>query len=643
MTILLDFESRSRCDLKKHGGRLYWAHHSTEAICCVLFDTETGDVGLWLPGMPCPFEPDDVLGAHNATGFDRFGCERLGWRSASDPRWVDTSELARKAGLPGALDALGQRWLGIAKDKEGNRLVQSLSRPSRAKARLGQLPDITPEILSRVVAYCASDVEIMAHGWALLEPWLDVDAEVARVERLVNDRGVGFDVELATRLLEEDAANAEAALVDASRALQVTATYDRSAVDWTPEHVRAVVQSPAQFTALAGVENAQAETIDGILDGTIEASAYAVPLARARRALASIARGKLEAGLSRVSADGRLRDSHRYYGAHTGRWSGRGMQLQNMPRPAKAFEEWSSEQIEALADEVLEDRRASQDEIDLLLRACLVAKPGHVLLVRDFAGVEARGLAWVAGDHEAVRIFREGKLDVYKRMASVIFSKPYDSIAKGVERTVGKIAELACGYGMGSTKFELTAAKAGVNLREAGVDPDDVVKAWRKLHRPIVEFWYAVEAAMLEAAEGEEASASCFTFVPSDDGRDVAAFLPSGRPIVYNDVRVVRDEKNRKRLAYQGARGTEHTYGGKIAENLVQAMCRDLMAEALVNCEHAGLCPVMHVHDEIVCEVREARADLAEAAMAEIFTALPAWADGFPIGAAGHRGRRYRK
>ena len=210
MPVLLDFESRSRADLKRVGGRNYWAHASTEAICAVLYDTDTRAIALWTQGDPCPVTPDTVLAAHNARGFDRFAAQRY-WGLDVE---IDTSELARRAGLPGSLDALALRWLGRGKDKEGSRFTLSLSRPSRAKARLGQLPPITPEVLARVVAYCANDVEVIADGWPRLEAWLDVpwENDVSRVERAVNDRGIAFDIALAKRLIEICAGNADEAL-----------------------------------------------------------------------------------------------------------------------------------------------------------------------------------------------------------------------------------------------------------------------------------------------------------------------------------------------------------------------------------------------------------------------------------------------
>lgn len=655
--ILLDVESRSRADLKKIGGRLYWEDPTSEILCAVFWDVGAEEASVWRPGNPVP---DGVrralrggarLGAHNAMGFDRFAVHRQ-WGVPLDHPWVDTSELARRAGLPGALDALGTLWLGLPKDKDASRFTRGLStvrRPTKRTAHLapggeaisedewktytasekrarGVLPEITSEALTRVVDYCISDVEILAHGWSDLESWEGVEDDVERVDRIINDRGVYFDRGLARALLACDEANGAAAVEREAKALRID-----------PAVLASVVSSPQQFTAATGAPNAQKETVASIAQEGGRAAHYA----RARQALASIARGKLEAGLVRCSADGRLRDSLRYYGAHTGRWSGRGIQPQNLPRPEDRFEEISHDELDDLAVAVTEGRHhATQPEIDLLLRATLCAPPGKVLVVEDFSGIEARALAWCADDWDALEVIESGR-DPYRVMAATIFGTNYDQIGKpSSERTIGKMAELACGYGMGARKFEMQCGPE--TLRRAGVDAQEVVQAWRAQHAPIVHFWRRIERAFIAACEGRVARVDVFSFAPSEDGDSVAIFLPTGRPIVYNETKL-SPGKYGPQASYRGLKGREHTYGGKLTENVIQALCRELLAHAFVGCEDRGLHPVLHVHDEIVLEEDEADAEEAREALHEEMMTLPEWAEGFPIGGAGFVGKRYRK
>jgi DNA polymerase len=575
-------------------------------------------------------------------GFDRFACARYEIRSAGP--WVDTSELARRAGLPGALDALGQRWLGLEKDAAASRFTVGLSTVRRPGKRYGDAcidadewramsdderrergvqAEYDEAARERVEAYCRSDVAIMVHGWPRLAEWLDVDADVSRVDRIVNDRGVCFDQELARALLDADARLAAREVDAVAREVGVSTAA-----------VREAARSPAHFCALTGAPNAQKATVDDMTH----------PLARARRALASIARGKLRAGLALVSDDGRLRDSQRYYGAHTGRWSGKGMQLQNLPRPDDEYEDWSHELLAHVADAVTSHALApgGHDLINVLLRATLTASPGNTLVVCDFSSVEARATAWAAGDRAAVDVFRSGA-DPYLVAASRIYGR--EITGKGHERTVGKMAELACGYGGGPGAYEKFARTMSVDISD--LDTRAIVTAWRELHAPIVQLWRDLERAFKRAiSDGRSSWVSCFEVVPG--ASDVAIFLPSGRPIVYREARLVTDGtwadgSPRTSIRFVGTRGPEYTYGGKLTENVIQAMCRDLMADALVRAEAAGLCPVMHVHDEIVCDVPASAGQDAFGELRLIMTTPPAWAAGFPVGADGFVARRYRK
>ena len=648
MTVLLDIESRARIDLKVVGGRNYWEHPSTELLCLSWHDTATDARGTWHPGDASPYWRFTApLAAHNMSGFDRFGLVRYGFLTHYDVDYLDTSELARTAGFPGALDDLGCAY-GIPKDKVASKFTTALSSARRPKSisaadwrtlspaekkLRGDLPELTDETRARVDRYCESDVAIMSRAWDDLAPWDELEPDVVRLDRIINDRGVELDVDLCRALLREDARHADEVVSQVSRETGISDADIRKAAGSNP-----------LFCAITGLPNAQKATV----------AACAHPLATVRRVLASIARGKLDAGLARVSPDGRLRDNHRYYGGHTGRWSGKGMQLQNLPRPSKRFEkQWAangwddgkhddqiSDYLDDLAEGIVSGRRQAQrDEINLLVRGSITAAPGHTLVVSDFSGIEARALAWAAGDRAALDVFTSGR-DPYRVAAMAIFGLPYEQCG-GDYRQAGKTAELACGYGQGAKKFGETAAKMGANLAAMGVDPKRVVDAWRRLHAPVVQFWDRCERAFRSAIGGHTTRVGAFEFRPY--GSDVHIVLPSGRPLVYRIARLKADGR-RQSIVYEGGRtGEEYTYGGKIVENLIQAACRDLLAEAMVKVEAAGLPIVLHVHDEIVVEVpREDAAD-AKVALEAWMCDAPEWADGLPLTAHGFICRRYRK
>jgi DNA polymerase len=692
--VLVDFESRSRANLRKRGGRLYWEDPSSEVICAVLHDTATGETTAWQPGDEPPSL--DVAVAHNAFGFDRHAARRAGWRVR---RWVDSSALARRAGLPGALDELGKRWAGKAKDKASSRFTVALSTPSRAKARLGQLPDITPAMLERVVGYCADDVEIMTLAWDRLDKWQSVEEDVLRADQAVNERGIYLDRDLVRALQRQFVRQIDRAVRRAAKRMSTRSAVTRGVrsireaaarvkadgklkpeararrVDklerlvktlrtsgWTPEMVRKAANSNQQFPMLTGLPNAQKETL---ADRETYGDLLDHPLVSARKALASVVPGKLAAALAMCSEDGRLRDMLLYCGAHTWRWAGRGLQPHNLNRIS--FEEdakrigWRVEDyIEALIDGAMTDEDLTKHQVSGVLRSVLRAAPGKTLAVLDYSGIEARGLAWAARDVDALRVFRELDAgtgpDPYCVMATKIFGREITKAQKE-ERGLGKIAELMLGYGAGADKFAESCEKGGADLEALGVSAEDVVTAYRtEAHPRVAELWKACQKAFLAACQGRTARAGKWRYEPHEaaDGRggvDVWCVLPSGRPIVYSNARAKRVQRKGKDgrkftawdLSYDGRRFRERVYGGLLVENAVQAFCRDLLADALVRCEDAELCPVLHVHDEMVCELDADRGAEGLEEMREIMASPPRWARGLPIRLDGFHGERYRK
>lgn len=301
------------------------------------------------------------------------------------------------------------------------------------------------------------------------------------------------------------------------------------------------------------------------------------------------------------------------------------------------------------------------DQINTLTRACLKAAEGHMLAVCDYSSVEARALAWMAGDTPAVKRFANNE-DAYKALASRLYGVPVDQVDKP-KRQVGKIAELACGYGMGPGGeknprkgqgygkpfgFYGAGVKGGVDWvamakAKPMLTPKIVVDGWRELHAPSVQLWKDLEFGMLKAYTGRETSVGVGCEVAWAKWNDaIVCTLPSGRSLIYHDVHVGRGKFGAE-LSYLGGKGREHTYGGKITENVIQAICRDFLAVALVKCEAAGLRPVLHVHDEIVCEVPSEDAEAGLELLEYLMKDLPDWGEGMPIGAEGFLCERYRK
>lgn len=391
--IYVDFETRSRADLDVLGGRRYAEHTSTEVLCAVLCCVWPDGAEYWYElgpdaGVPWDLSAGAFLAiAHNAINFDRHVWRRLGW--PKPVKWIDTFELARVAGYPAAsLEWLGANLCGVPKDLEGNKLTVSLSKPklyygaaldervaaakeewrkshprgcgvrmpSDFERRIAEQLDaarhpaapVDPATLARVVQYCRADVELMVRlHREFLQPWEDSDLPgLVEADRAINDRGILFDRELAELLLLADETIRDQAIEDAGVA---------SATELSPQRLKAHLVKLG-----ASVEDCTADTIQALLaecgplldddstrygEAEREQAAAVAKLCRARQALSSIAAGKLRAGLARCGDDGRMRDNTQYLGAHTWRWSGSGMQLQNMAAGADLDVEAS---IEAL-------------------------------------------------------------------------------------------------------------------------------------------------------------------------------------------------------------------------------------------------------------------------------------------------------
>ena len=324
----LDFEARSKADIRKLGGRRYCDHPSTEPICLVADVDGVEVVWDFTMGPDCPdvlvnaVDRGGVLVAHNAVGFDRHMWESLlGW--PRPVRWGDTAQWARVAGYPKAsLDFLGKRLLGVDKDAEGSKLTKELSKvwPKNAKSGVPgefKLAAIPADKLVRTVDYCRIDVRILKGLVPILSPFDEIDRAFREADLAVIDRGLPFDRALA------------AAVIDCSELLAINA---QDVAGVTADEVRSRVQFLASL-AEEGLDlpNAQKLTLQAALDEG-DLSEHAQALIEARLGTNTIAAGKLRAGLLQCSDDGWLRDQLQYYGAHTGRESGKGLQPQNLPK-----------------------------------------------------------------------------------------------------------------------------------------------------------------------------------------------------------------------------------------------------------------------------------------------------------------------
>ncbi|CAN5925117.1 DNA polymerase [soil metagenome] len=642
--IVIDYETRGTVSLDQVGGRAY-ANHPQLEILCAVFALPDGSFLEWTPGAPPPTAVIDLIRrgvpimAHNAHGFDRFVWQRLGWPDAT---WIDSMHLARVLGLPGSLGALAGALLDVGKDIEGRTLTLALARLDRA----GRLPIVDAATLARVTKYCRIDVVIVRKAWhKALAVASYIEPDVRELDNQINERGFAFDSALANAIVQCERSLAQ----DAQLATRTSASVLAS-----PGKLRL-----AFLDAGIAIPDIRRTTLLSLLDDPDLPEDVRL-LVNARLASSGITSHKLNAALRRVGVDGRLRDSLAYCQAHTGRWAGRGFQPQNLPRGALEHEAdlecaiaaAMSGDVGTLRD-IAEAVGVSVLEVSAsLVRACVWAPPGRVLGVADYAQIEARALMWLAGDTAAVESFRGG-VDSYLTMAAELFDVEAVEVTE-IQRKLGKALVIGCGYQMGSARFESYARNFGVDWSKLEITPDAAVQAWRSAHPSVAGhtragrrgrsggLWRDMEEAAVRAARG--ARVELGPTVWQRHGSDVVCFLPSGRPLVYRNVRLEnRPTKwgtTRLVLTYEHRGQRVDTYGGKLTENVTQAVCRDLMAHALVCLDRAGIFVVLHVHDEIVAELED---ESQLAAMKALMCTPPLWAAGLPLKATGHCGRRYRK
>ena len=549
-------------------------------------------------------DPNVTKVAHNAQ-FERVCLSRLlryetGTYLPPEP-WRDTMVVAAELGLPQSLDKLAAALGAEDKDTAGTRLINMFCRPGRNGNPVG--PADKPEEWERFKAYCVQDVATLLDVDERLPTNTPTATETAvwNTDQRINDYGIAVDRGLVDAGI---AAGNDNALAEELELMTLTGV----------ENPRSVQQLRSALGDMLGerIPDLKAETVKRML----ARPGLPGPVRRSlelRKSLALSAAKKLTAADTCMSGDGRLRGAFRFYGAHTGRWAGRGVQLQNLPR-----DQFDSvdEENGAILRLVLEGE-ASATDLKKLIRAMFVG-PFSVV---DYSAIEARVISWLAGESWALEAFRAGR-DIYVETAN--------RMGPTMTRSHGKVAVLALGFGGGVGSLEAMApggipSADGTRTLNKG-EMQGLVNAWRASNRMIVSFWGRLERAF-------KSGGSVGHLRVDTHGEHRRIVLPSGRALVYREVR-----QQAGRLSFWDGRGYRtDTYGGRLAENVTQATARDVLAEALVRLHDAGHRVVGHVHDEVLVE----GTNVTE--VQNLMCTPPDWAAGLPINAEGFTCSRYRK
>lgn len=644
----IDVETASLADLRKTGASAYAAHPST-LITVAAWCFDDGPVQSAL----VPREAPDEIREHIAAGglvqawnaFFEFCIMRSVWGLDIRPEQMScTMQRAQHAGLPAALGDCGPALgLAIVKDTTAHSLMLRMSRP-RAMQPLRWWHEEDADRLDALRQYCVRDVEAEREISRVIPPLPAREQTISIIDRRANARGVLIDVPAIEAMLEV----VEEAMTGLN---EECARITGGAVKSPGSRTQALISFLGDYGADL--------TKDGVTEA-LKRDDLPDDIRRVLQLRKMAARGsvkKLQAMLDWRDPDDAMRGLLAYYGAsRTGRWSGRGPQIQNLARPTIKKPNDAIDFMLAGADAAAIDAfyGAPLDVVASCLRGVLVPRPGKRFVVFDLSQIEARVLAWLAGQNDAVEVFRRGE-DIYTHAQKTIGLN---------SRQEGKVATLGLGFGMGPNKFIDTAATYGLTFTEERAV--EIVAGWREANDKIVQFWWACDRGLKEliratwAARGK-AKADLNDFVaatisPARNGSPLLTLrLPSGRSLFYRDIRLTpyedaTSERTRFAITYSGVDqitrkwGPIRTYGGRTVENIVQATARDVVAEMAVEIETAGMGELLlSVHDELIVEVPEDEAEARYAAIKEVMNRAPSWAPGLPVAAEGHVLNRYGK
>jgi DNA polymerase len=590
MRVAIDIETRSSVDIMKYGVYAYRESRDFKALImgynvgertgATKLTTDEGEiydrVRLWL-------DKGYTLVAHNVN-FERTCL------APTSPllQWDDTQPRAGEHGYPQQLKTLAQALGAEPKDEAGWRLINLFCKPQKdgSFAR----PEDHPEKWAEFCAYCTQDVDTLVDIDSRLMDWpTEMERRIWEADQLINDRGVKVDLELARAAIEAAEQNQ---MVYELEIMQITGV----------ENPGSVQQLLGWLEPYTGMTDLRKETVQKELERDLPADVRRV--LELRQELALTASKKYLVALHGSNRDGRIRGQFRFFGAHTGRWAGRGMQLQNLPRESLK----TDEATEAAILDLKMGLGADATTLKALVRPTLVGP----FTVVDYSAIEARVIAWLAGEEWALQAFRDGR-DIYVETAERM---------GGLTRAQGKVAVLALGYN-----------GAIGSLRAMGAEGDDdellvLVKQWRKANARIVKLWAKLEEAFRNGGQ------------VGDHLRVVAAGktrylrLPSGRAITYHGCTF----GNRIKFRDPKYGTLVDTYGGRLTENATQAVARDILGEALVRLEERGYPVVGHIHDEVLVE-----GEYPVDEIVKVMCELPDWAEGLPVDAEGFQSLRYKK
>ena len=657
----IDLETYSDVNLKKAGLYRYVQSPAFEILLFAYsFDGAPTQVIDMAQGEKIPLEvihaltdPQCLKHAYNAA-FEWYCLSKYMGAQLPPSQWRDTMLHGLYAGYTAGLDATG-RALGIPEDKQklatGKALIRYFCVPCKPTksngGRTRNYPHHDPEKWELFKTYNGQDVvaEMEIERRLSVFPVPDFVQKQWETDLLINARGVAVDMDFCEGALELGE-TIRAQLTD--EAVQLSGLQNPNSVKQLARWLSA--ETGDDITSL------RKETIKELL-GRDNAD-HVQRMLEIRQELGKTSTKKYDAIEAAVCDDGRVRGLLQFYGANrTGRWAGRLVQVQNLPRTYTEPLEFARELVKGRKLDALRTVYGSpNDTLSQLIRTAFVAAPGNVLIDADFSAIEARVISWLADEEWRLEVFRtHGK--IYEASASQMFGVPLERIKKGNPeyslRQRGKVAELALGYQGGVPAMrQMDTGKLLADLSDEEIK--DIVDKWRNTNPKIRNLWYSFnDAAIRVIQNGGSLRVRCCTFARECDcirgTTCMTIALPSGRKLYYVEPAVGENRWGGPSITYMGVNdknkwGRIETYGGKLVENVVQAIARDCLAQAIEHLEAAGLPVVFHIHDEVVIDT--AAFDTNDAMLDKVVkimsTPIP-WAEGLPLGADGWVGAFFKK
>ena len=642
-----DIETYSDVDLSKCGVYKYVEGDFHILLFAYAFDDEDVKIVDLACGEELPQEVLDVIDDPNVikwawnAQFERTCIGHYLGRVLSPDSWRCSMVHAASLSLPLSLkEAAKALKTGEQKDKAGENLIRYFSVPCKPTksngGRTRNLPEHNPEGWQQFKDYCVQDVRTERDIRKRLEvfPMMVHEWDYYHMDQRINDRGVLIDKKLVEQAIACDLLLSETMT---KKAYELTGLENPNSVSqlktWLQE--RGIeIDSLGKKEVAAMITDLDKHSCDQ----------EALDMLKLRLQMAKSSVKKYQAADRCTCADGRARGLFQFSGANrTQRWSGRNIQLQNLPQNHISTLDEARELVKMGCFDMVESIYGNTPDIlSQLIRTMLIAKPGCKFIVADFSAIEARVLAWLAGEEWRMEAFKNGE-DIYCASASQMFGVPV--VKHGINgelRQKGKVAELACGYG-GAAGALISMGALDMGLSEEELP--DLIDDWRNSNPKIVQFWWDIEKAAIESIKDHK-DRQVGRIGVSFSNNTLWLQLPSGRRLAYIKPKLQPNRFGRLSITYEGLGQNNkwrriETYSGKLVENITQATARDLLAEAMWRIEKAGLEIVGHVHDEVILEVPENGVTVED--VCQIMNQNPKWADGICLSSAGYSGSYYFK